>query len=207
VQEVAAAAGSARRTSDPLHFGLGHRQRGGSHRHPWPSGSTQTIEPAANRHAASGKERADERRRHERDGPGVAVAAARRGLTIDNRYLPPLLITSILAMAHVAFGILEGWERTALAIRTAIGAELVMGRITYGSWPNPVSAYKSGHQPPASLVRSPFWWAVRAHSASISIASKCVLLPTAGDTVWDTVPNFGVSGGRVPGATRTITVP
>ena len=41
--------------------------------------------------------------------PGVAAPPRRRGLTIDNRYLPPLLITSILATAHLAFGILEGW--------------------------------------------------------------------------------------------------
>ena len=39
---------------------------------------------------------------------------------IDNRYLPPLLITSILLTAHLSFGILEGWEKTALAIVTAI---------------------------------------------------------------------------------------
>ena len=64
-----------------------------------------------------------------------------RFLTIDNRFLPPLLITSILLTAHLSFGILESYERTALAIATAIGAELVMGRITYGKWPHPASAY------------------------------------------------------------------
>ena len=43
---------------------------------------------------------------------------------LDNRLLPPLLITCILITAHLTFGILEAYERTALAIVTAIGAEL-----------------------------------------------------------------------------------
>ena len=30
-------------------------------------------------------------------------------LTLDNRYLPPLLITSILLGAHLSYGILEAW--------------------------------------------------------------------------------------------------
>jgi hypothetical protein len=53
---------------------------------------------------------------------------ARRGwmLTIDNRFLPPILITSILLGANLSFGILEGWERTALSIVAAIGTELVL---------------------------------------------------------------------------------
>ena len=73
-----------------------------------------------------------------------AVAPRKRFFRVDNRFLPPLLITSILLTAHLSFGILEGWERTALAIVTAIGAELIMGRLTYGVWPHPASAYISG---------------------------------------------------------------
>src|SRR5690242_21692606 len=69
--------------------------------------------------------------------------ARRRSLTLDNRYLPPLLITSILLGAHLSYGILEAWYTTALAIGTAIGAELIMGRVTYGKWPHPASAYIS----------------------------------------------------------------
>ena len=52
----------------------------------------------------------------------VAAAQPRRMLSIDNRYLPPLLITSILLGAHLSFGILEGWEGTGLAIATAMPA-------------------------------------------------------------------------------------
>jgi hypothetical protein len=52
--------------------------------------------------------------------------------TIENRFLPPILITGILLAAHLSFGVLESYQRTALAIATAIGAELVMGRLTCG---------------------------------------------------------------------------
>ena len=57
-------------------------------------------------------------------------------LGFDNRFLGPILITCILIAAHLSFGILEGYERTALAIVTAIVAEMVLGRLTYGRWPH-----------------------------------------------------------------------
>ena len=62
--------------------------------------------------------------------PERTAESRRPLLTLDNRYLPPLLITSILLGAHLSYGILEAWYTTALAIGTAIGAELLMGRIT-----------------------------------------------------------------------------
>ena len=110
-------------------------------------------------------------------------------MKLDHRYLPPLLITSILLTAHLSFGILEGWERTALAIATAIGAELVMGRITYGAWPHPASAYISGISA-GILVRSPFLWPY-ALTSLISITSKYVLR-VRGRHLWNPT-NFGVS--------------
>ena len=116
-------------------------------------------------------------------------AGTRRRPRLDNRYLPPLLITSILLTAHLSFGILEGWERTALAIVTAIGAELVMGRITYGVWPHPASAYISGISA-GILVRSPFVWPYVLTSL-ISITSKYVLR-FRGRHLWNPT-NFGVS--------------
>jgi Na+-transporting NADH:ubiquinone oxidoreductase subunit NqrB len=125
----------------------------------------------------------------------------RRLLTLDNRYLPPLLITSILLGAHLSFGILEGWERTALAIATAIGAELVMGRITYGKWPHLASAYISGISA-GILVRSPFLWPYFLTSL-ISITSKYVLR-VKGRHLWNPT-NFGVSA-VVFLAPATITV-
>jgi len=118
-----------------------------------------------------------------------AVAPWKRFFAIDNRFLPPLLITSILLTAHVSFGILEGWERTGLAIVTAIGAELVMGRLTYGAWPHPASAYISGISA-GILVRSPFFWPYVLTSL-ISITSKYVLR-FRGRHLWNPT-NFGVS--------------
>lgn len=110
-------------------------------------------------------------------------------LMIDNRFLPPILITGILLSAHVSFGILEGWERTALSIVTAIGAELVLGRVTYGRWPHPASAYISGISA-GILIRSPFLWPY-FFCALISILSKYVLR-WRGRHLWNPT-NFGVS--------------
>ena len=122
--------------------------------------------------------------------PSNAVPATRRGLfAVDVRFLPPLLITSILLTAHLSFGILESYQRTALAIFTAIGAELVMGRLTYGAWPHPASAYISGISA-GILIRSPFLWPYFLTSL-ISITSKYVLR-FRGRHLWNPT-NFGVS--------------
>jgi len=122
-------------------------------------------------------------------------------LTIDNRYLPPLLITSILVGANLSFGILEGWERTALSIVVAIGAEMVLGRITHGKWPHPASAYISGISA-GILIRSPFMWPY-FFTSFISILSKYVLR-LRGRHVWNPT-NFGVSA-IVLLAPATVTV-
>jgi len=124
-----------------------------------------------------------------------------RLLTIDNRYLPPLLITSILVGANLSFGILEGWERTARSIVVAIGAEMVLGRITYGKWPHPASAYISGISA-GILIRSPFVWPYFFTSV-ISILSKYVLR-LKGRHIWNPT-NFGVSA-IVLLAPATVTV-
>ena len=122
-------------------------------------------------------------------------------LTIDNRYLPPFLITSILVGANLSFGILEGWERTALSIVVAIGAEMVLGRITYGKWPHPASAYISGISA-GILIRSPFVWPY-FFTSFISILSK-YLLRLKGRHIWNPT-NFGVSA-MVLLAPATVTV-
>jgi enediyne biosynthesis protein E5 len=124
---------------------------------------------------------------------GVAAAGplprGRQWLRLDNRFLPPLLITSILLTAHLSFGILEGWERTALAIVTAFASEMVLGRITYGKWPYAASAYITGISV-GILLRSPFLWPY-ALCAFISIASKYVLR-FRGRHLWNP-SNLGVS--------------
>jgi Na+-translocating ferredoxin:NAD+ oxidoreductase RnfD subunit len=119
-----------------------------------------------------------------------AAAAPRRGvLSIDNRYLPPLLITCILIGAHFSFGILEAYRQTAVAIVTAIATELVLGRATYGKWPHPASAYISGISV-GILVRSPFIWPF-FFASFISIVSKYVLRLN-GRHLWNP-SNLGVS--------------
>jgi enediyne biosynthesis protein E5 len=139
------------------------------------------------------------------DAPAVAqdrpIESRPRFLTLDNRYLPPLLITSILLGAHLSYGILEAWYTTALAIGTAIGAELLMGRITYGKWPHPASAYISGISA-GILVRSPLLWPYFLVSL-ISITSKYVLR-LKGRHIWNPT-NFGVSAAAFL-APETVTV-
>jgi Na+-translocating ferredoxin:NAD+ oxidoreductase RnfD subunit len=118
------------------------------------------------------------------------VRTARSSLvTLENRYLAPAFITCILLAGHLSFGILESYERTALAILTAIGAELVMARLTYGKWPHPASAYITGISV-GILVRSPFYWPYFLTSL-ISIVSKYVLR-LQGRHLWNP-SNFGVS--------------
>jgi Na+-transporting NADH:ubiquinone oxidoreductase subunit NqrB len=124
---------------------------------------------------------------------GVAAAGpmpkGQQWLRLDNRFLPPLLITSILVTAHLSFGILEGWERTGLAIVTAFATEMALGRITYGKWPYAASAYITGISV-GILLRSPFLWPY-ALCAFISIASKYVLR-FRGRHLWNP-SNLGVS--------------
>jgi enediyne biosynthesis protein E5 len=108
---------------------------------------------------------------------------------LDRRLLPPLLITAILAAAHLSFGILEGYERTGLAIVVAVAAELVMGRLTYRRWLNPASAYITGISV-GILIRSPLLWPY-ALGSLMSIASKYVLR-LHDRHLWNP-SNFGVS--------------
>jgi len=119
----------------------------------------------------------------------VAAPAGRRVFTIDNRFLPPILITCILLAAHLSFGVLESYQRTALAIATAIVTELFMGRLTYGKWPHPASAYITGISV-GLLTRSPFYWPY-VFLSFISIASKYVLR-LDGRHLWNP-SNFGLS--------------
>ena len=110
-------------------------------------------------------------------------------MKLDNRFLGPILITCILIAAHYSFGVLEGYERTAMAIATAIVAEMVLGRVTYGKVPHLASAYITGISV-GILVRSPFLWPYVLCSL-ISILSKYVLR-LRGRHLWNP-SNFGVS--------------
>src|SRR6185295_605756 len=91
----------------------------------------------------------------------------------DKRYLAPILVTVVLIAGQLTFGFLESWSRTALAILTAIGVELLLGRLFSGKWPHLASAYISGISI-GMLVRSPEFWPY-ALCAAISIVSKYVI--------------------------------
>jgi Na+-transporting NADH:ubiquinone oxidoreductase subunit NqrB len=122
--------------------------------------------------------------------PSRPAIARSQGLLalLGNRLIPPIFITLILITAHLSFGILESYQRTALAITMAIGAELLMARLTYRHWPHPASAYITGISV-GILVRSPFLWPF-ALGSLLSIASKYVLRVN-GRHIWNP-SNFGV---------------
>jgi enediyne biosynthesis protein E5 len=109
-------------------------------------------------------------------------------LSLDNRYLAPGLITCILVAGHLSFGILESYEKTALAIVTSIAVEMALGRLVYGKWPHPASAYITGISV-GILIRSPALWPFILCSA-ISITSKYVLR-TRDRHLWNP-SNFGI---------------
>jgi Na+-transporting NADH:ubiquinone oxidoreductase subunit NqrB len=125
--------------------------------------------------------------------PVTATTSSKSGrwrslLNFDNRYLAPGLITAILIVGHLSFGILESYEKTALAIAVSIVVELALGRIIYGAWPHLASAYITGISV-GILIRSPAMWPYGLCSA-ISITSKYVLR-VRGRHIWNP-SNFGI---------------
>ena len=112
----------------------------------------------------------------------------RRRFSLDNRYIAPLFISFILLVGHLFYGILESYERTALAIVCAIVTELVLGRIFYGKWLNLASAYITGISV-GILLRSPAFWPF-ALASVLSIMSKYVLR-VKGRHLWNP-SNFGI---------------
>ncbi len=85
------------------------------------------------------------------------------------------LITLILVIGEYNFHILGGYERLAVALGVAIGAEFALSRLLRGKWPMIISAYISGNSvcillKPAAGVVWPF-----AMAALIAILSKYVL--------------------------------
>ena len=113
----------------------------------------------------------------------------KRWFSLENRYLAPIFITSILLAGHLSFGILESYQKTLLAIVVSIATELVLGRLFYHKWLHPASAYISGISV-GILVRSPAFWPYALCSA-ISIMSKYVIR-IKGRHIWNP-SNFGIS--------------
>ena len=109
-------------------------------------------------------------------------------LKLDNRYLAPALITAILIGGHLSFGILESYEKTALAIVTSILVEITLCRMVYATGPHLASAYITGISV-GILLRSLAMWPYGLCSA-ISITSKYVLR-VKGRHIWNP-SNFGI---------------
>jgi len=107
---------------------------------------------------------------------------------LDGRFTPPVFITLILLVGNLSFGILESYQKTLLAIVTAIVVEMALGRIFLGKWPHPASAYITGISV-GILLRSPAYWTF-ALCAAISIASKYALR-VRNRHIWNP-SNFGI---------------
>jgi Na+-transporting NADH:ubiquinone oxidoreductase subunit NqrB len=108
---------------------------------------------------------------------------------IDVRFIAPILITLILLVGQLSFGILESYPKTALAIVVSIALELLLGKLFTGKYPHLASAYISGISV-GILVRSPFIWTY-ALCAAISIFSKYVLR-VKDRHIWNP-SNFGIT--------------
>jgi Na+-translocating ferredoxin:NAD+ oxidoreductase RnfD subunit len=121
--------------------------------------------------------------------PAAGPGAWKRFFGPENRYLAPLLITFILIVGHLSFGILESYKKTGLAIVASLLAELILSRLFVGKWPNLSSAYITGISV-GILVRSPAFWPY-AICAIVSIMSKYVLR-VKGRHIWNP-SNFGIS--------------
>jgi hypothetical protein len=121
--------------------------------------------------------------------PSPSLGAHRRRLTLDNRYLAPVLITLILLVGQLSYGILESYWQTGLAIASSIAMELVLARLVTGRWPSPASAYITGISV-GILIRSPALWPFVLCSL-ISITSKYAIR-WRGRHLWNP-SNLGVS--------------
>lgn len=94
---------------------------------------------------------------------------------IPPKYLSSILITIVLVVGQLYGEFIGGYERLALALGTALAAELLLSRLVRGSWPVLLSAYISGNSiailtKPAGGLLWPFWM-----GSLIAITSKYVL--------------------------------
>ena len=104
---------------------------------------------------------------------------------LDSRFAPPVFITLILLVGNLSFGILESYQKTLLAIATAIAGEMILGRIFLHKWPHPASAYITGSSV-GILLRSPAYWTY-ALCAALSITSKYALALSARDAPLESI--------------------
>jgi Na+-transporting NADH:ubiquinone oxidoreductase subunit NqrB len=125
------------------------------------------------------------------NGSAAAPAATpeRRKPALDQRYVAPIFVSCVLAVASLGVGILESPWKTLAAIVTAMVTEAILGLIFYKKIPNLASAYVSGISV-GILVRSPYYWPFLM-CAAISIASKYVFRVNDRH-IWNP-SNFGIA--------------
>jgi Na+-transporting NADH:ubiquinone oxidoreductase subunit NqrB len=109
--------------------------------------------------------------------------------SLDNKYIAPAFITTILIVGHLSFGMLESYKKTGVAILASLITELILSKIFMGKWPILASAYVSGISV-GILVRSPAFWPYVV-CAVVAIMSKYVLRVN-GRHIWNP-SNFSIS--------------
>jgi enediyne biosynthesis protein E5 len=109
--------------------------------------------------------------------------------SLDNKWIAPMFITSILVVGNLSFGMLESYKKTGIAIVASLIAELILSKIYFGKWPILASAYISGISV-GILVRSPAVWPYFV-CAVVSIMSKYVLRVN-NRHIWNP-SNFGIA--------------
>ncbi len=109
--------------------------------------------------------------------------------SLDNRWIAPMFITTILIVGNLSFGMLESYRKTGIAIVASLITELILSKIYFGKWPILASAYISGISV-GILVRSPAVWPYFV-CAVVSIMSKYVLRVN-NRHIWNP-SNFGIA--------------
>jgi Na+-transporting NADH:ubiquinone oxidoreductase subunit NqrB len=104
-------------------------------------------------------------------------------------YLAPILITFILLIGELSYGILQSYWFTALAIVSSMLLEIALSWFLRGCFPHLASAYITGISV-GILVRSPLAWPYVVTSL-LSISSKYTFT-LRGRHLWNP-SNFGVS--------------
>lgn len=96
-----------------------------------------------------------------------------RKFQIDTRFVGPILISAILIIGHLFFGILEDWRKTVTCFSISIIIEMAIGYFIVGRLPHLASAWVGGISC-GILVRSPEWWPYLV-APCIAILSKYVI--------------------------------
>jgi hypothetical protein len=120
---------------------------------------------------------------------GTAPFGVGKFFSLENKWIAPIFITTILVVGNLSFGMLESYRKTGIAIVASLVTELILSKIYMGKWPILASAYISGISV-GILVRSPAVWPYLI-CAIVSIMSKYVLRVN-NRHIWNP-SNFGIS--------------